>query len=140
MKPTLYIVRGAAVSTVGLIVTLAGCAHVPTRHATTEAPPPPVYADWLGGNVESPTPVQTVSPEYPYEMRRAGLTGLVNVQCLIDEFGKARELKVADTTDYRLISPTLSALDKWTFKPGLREGMPVTTRVAIPFIYTFNPD
>jgi protein TonB len=139
MKPTLYIFQGASASTLGLIVALAGCAHVPTRHATTETPPPPVYADWLGTG-EGPTPVQTVSPEYPYEMRQAGLTGLVNVQCLIDEFGKARELKVADTTDHRLISPTLSALEQWTFKPGRREGLPVTTRVAIPFIYSFNPD
>ena len=46
-------------------------------------------------------------------MIRAGLTGSVNVHCLIDESGRAQQLKVADATDERLINPTLSALERW---------------------------
>jgi len=138
MKPASYIVPAAGVSTLGLLAALAGCAATPTRVATIEAASTPALAANADGNNTRPVPVRTVQPLYPFEMRRSGVSGVVNLSCLIDETGKVQDPKVESASDGAFRAPALEAIKKWTFRPALRDGVPVAQRVKIPFNFTFT--
>lgn len=95
----------------------------------------PAFAE---GQVESPVPVRTVSPAYPYEMRREGVSGMVNVNCMIDEKGDVQDPKVEKATNDKFIQPALDALKKWKFKPAKRDGTVVAIRVNIPIRFSVD--
>lgn len=87
---------------------------------------------------EPPVPVRTVSPRYPEAMRRTGMSGVVQVSCLIDERGQVLDPKIERSSSESFESPALEALKQWKFKPAKHDGEPVSVRVSIPikFVYT----
>jgi periplasmic protein TonB len=90
------------------------------------------------GTTESPVPVRTVQPVYPYEMRRDGVSGIVNVNCLIDEKGNVQDPKVEKATNTQFVQPALDALKQWKFKPAKRDGAVVSIRVNIPIRFSLE--
>jgi protein TonB len=97
-----------------------------------------VCSAFAEGQMESPVPVRTVPPTYPYEMRREGVSGLVNVNCMIDEKGDVQDPKVEKATNDKFIQPALDALKKWKFKPAKRDGTVVAIRVNIPIRFSVD--
>jgi len=95
----------------------------------------PVFADVQG---EPPVAVRTVAPEFPYEMKRNGVSGLVTVSCMIDAQGNVQEPKVEKSTAAAFEQPALEAVQKWKFKPAKRDGNPVAMRIAIPIKFVLN--
>ena len=95
---------------------------------------PALAADKL----EPPVPVRTTAPDYPEDMRRAGVSGLVLVNCLIDEKGSVHDMKVEKASNDQFVKPAMQALSKWRFKPAQRDGAKVSTRVSIPIRFTFD--
>jgi protein TonB len=140
MKSTSHVFEAAAVSMLGLLVALAGCANTPTRLATTEAASSPALIERVVGNWEAPVPEHTVRPRFPDEMRRAGNSGVVNVKCLIDENGVVREAEAVTASDRGFEQPALEAVRQWTFKPARRDGVPVAQRAMIPINFTLTED
>ena len=82
--------------------------------------------------VEAPVPVRTVAPTYPDEMRRSGASGLVLVNCLIDERGAVTDPKVEKSSNAAFERPAIEALQKWKFKPATENGAAVSVRISIP--------
>ena len=95
----------------------------------------PMRAD---GKIEPPVPVRTVAPEYPSEMRRDGMTGLVMVNCLIDEHGNVAETTVEKASNDAFSNPAITAVKKWKFKPAQRDGASVPIHVTIPIKFILN--
>jgi protein TonB len=95
----------------------------------------PMRAD---GALTPPVPVRTVAPDYPNEMRRDGVTGLVMVTCLIDEQGNVAETTVAKASNEAFANPAITAVKKWKFKPAQRDGAIVPIKVTIPIKFTLN--
>lgn len=93
---------------------------------------------FAAGQMESPVPVRTVAPVYPYDLRRQGVTGLVNVNCMIDEKGDVQDPKVEKATNDQFVQPALDALKKWKFKPAKRDGTAVAIRVTIPIRFSVD--
>jgi periplasmic protein TonB len=87
---------------------------------------------------EPPVPVRTVAPEYPDEMRRAGVSGVVMVNCMIDEKGNVTETSVEKSTAPAFERPALDALKKWKFKPAKQDGVAISVRVTIPMKFVLN--
>jgi periplasmic protein TonB len=81
---------------------------------------------------EPPVPVRTFAPEYPEELRRDGVSGLVTVKCTIDAQGNVVDPVVEKSSNAAFEKPALAALMKWKFKPAKQDGAPVATRVSIP--------
>lgn len=81
---------------------------------------------------EPPVPVRTVAPEYPFEMHRAGVSGVVTVKCTIDEHGDVVQTEVLKFTDPSFEKPAVDALLKWKFKPATLDGKAVSTKCIIP--------
>ena len=95
----------------------------------------PMRAD---GKLEPPVPVRTVAPEYPSDMRREGMSGLVMVSCLIDEHGNVTDTKIEKSSNEAFASPAIVALRKWKFKPAQRDGAVVPIHVTIPIKFSLN--
>jgi len=81
---------------------------------------------------EPPVPVRTVPPEIPQDFARAGGSGLVTVNFLVDEQGAVQDARVEKTTSPDLDASALKAVKKWKFKPAKKDGAPVAIRVTIP--------
>lgn len=128
--------RAADLLILGLLATLAGCANVPLRQSTSETVSMLVPAASLPDNVQPPVPVNTVAPRYPDVMKRAGVNGLVHVNCLVDENGRVKEANIAQSSERSFNEPALEALWKWVFKPGQRDGVAVPMRVNVPVRFT----
>lgn len=130
----------AAVLLLGLLAALPGCAgsirQSTSLHPSTRAVP----LASLGANVQAPVPLRTVAPEYPYELKRSGVTGLVNVVCLVDEQGRVQEAAVEQSTHDAFAAPAVDALQRWTFQPARRDGQPVAMRVNIPVNFTLTDE
>ena len=87
---------------------------------------------------EPPVPVRTVAPDYPSELRRDGVSGLVMVKCTIDEQGNVIEPSIEKSSNTAFDKPALDALKKWKFKPAKQDGAPVATKVSIPIKFVFE--
>jgi protein TonB len=77
-------------------------------------------------------------PIYPYEMRRAGITGEVNVGFIVDANGDVRDAYVMNSTHREFEVPAVQAVSKWKFRPGRRGGRAVNTRMSVPIVFSFN--
>jgi protein TonB len=83
-------------------------------------------------DTEPPVPVRTVPPEYPGALKRSGVSGIVTVNCLIDEKGDVQEITLEKASEDAFIQPALEAVRKWKFKPAKKGGVAVAIRVSIP--------
>jgi protein TonB len=87
-------------------------------------------------SLEQPVPVRTVAPVFPEELRRAGISGLVLVSCLVDARGAVQDMRVEKASNHLFVQPAIDALGQWRFKPAERGGNRVPIRVAIPIRFT----
>jgi periplasmic protein TonB len=87
---------------------------------------------------EPPVPVRTVAPDYPDELRREGVSGLVMVKCSIDETGNVTETLVEKSSNAAFEKPAIAAVKKWKFKPAKQDGTPVPIKVSIPIKFVFE--
>jgi protein TonB len=88
--------------------------------------------------IEPPVPVRTTAPAFPEEMRRMGQSGLVLVNCLVDEKGEVQDMKVEKASNDVFVKPAMAALSKWRFKPAQQGGVKIATRVSIPIRFTYE--
>lgn len=87
---------------------------------------------------EPPVPVRTVAPDYPDELRREGVSGLVMVKCTIDVQGNVVDPTIEKSSNAAFDRPALAALKKWKFKPARQDGAPVAIKVSIPIKFVFE--
>lgn len=87
---------------------------------------------------EPPVPVRTVPPDYPSELRREGVSGLVMLKCNIDEKGDVTETAVEKSSHEAFDKPAIAAVKRWKFKPAKQDGTPVPIKVSIPIKFVFE--
>lgn len=76
-----------------------------------------------------PEPVSQVSPNYPFELNRSGLGGTVRASFIVDSHGNVVALHVLSSTNPGFERATIEALAKWKFRPGMKNGRKVNTRM-----------
>lgn len=79
-------------------------------------------------------------PNYPFEMRRAGLNGEVVVRFVVDSNGDVRDVEVIRSTQREFESAATQAVMKWKFRPGRKGGKAVATRMQIPIVFNLNDE
>lgn len=77
------------------------------------------------GGMTPPVAIHKVNPDYPPELRREGVTGVVTIVATIDRTGRLLEPRVVRSSDPRLDDLAVAAVRKWRFKPGTMNGEPV---------------
>ena len=84
----------------------------------------------VGGMVEAPLKLRHVAPVYPALAQRAGVAGVVILECVIDKAGRiagARVLRGHPLLD----EAALDAVRQWTYRPTLLNGTPVEVVMTV---------
>ncbi len=85
----------------------------------------------VGGGVSAPVLTYKVEPEYSEEARKAKYQGTVSLYVEVDPTGKASHVRVLHGLGLGLDEKAIEAVRKWVFKPGLKDGKPVTVAAMI---------
>ena len=71
-------------------------------------------------------------------MRRAGLSGTVNVDFIVDTSGNVRAPYAASSSQREFESSAVAAVSKWRFRPGKKSGHTVNTHMQVMIVFTLN--
>lgn len=85
-----------------------------------------------------PRVVKQGTPIYPYAMRASGMRGEVLVDFLVDIEGRVRNAYVVRSLNPTFDDPALDAVRGWKFEPGRVGGVPITTHLQVPVIFTLD--
>ena len=85
----------------------------------------------IGGGVSAPGILFRVEPEYSEEARKAKFQGAVVLALIVDEKGNPREIRVVRPLGLGLDQKAIEAVEKWRFRPGLKDGKPVAVQATI---------
>jgi len=85
----------------------------------------------IGGGVSQPILITKIEPEYSEEARKAKWQGTVQLSIVIDENGHPRDPKVTKALGLGLDQKAIEAVEKWLFKPGMKDGKPVAVYATI---------
>ena len=79
-------------------------------------------------------------PQYPFEMRRAGIVGEVLVDFIVDSNGDVQNAYAIKSTQREFEANAVQAVSKWKFKPGRKGGRAVNTHMQVPLVFKLNDD
>jgi TonB family protein len=104
------------------------------RAALSHQAPPSVSASGVynvGKNVSAPNILHKVEPEYSEQARQNKLQGSISLSMVIDANGKPTQIAVLRPLGMGLDEKAVEAVSQWTFKPGMKDGMPVPVYAQI---------
>ena len=85
----------------------------------------------VGGSVTAPALPYKVEPEYSEEARKAKHQGIVVLYVEVDPSGRAQNLRVLQSLGLGLDEKAIEAVRKWKFRPGYKDGKPVTVAATV---------
>src|SRR5712691_4300300 len=85
----------------------------------------------IGGGVSAPSVLSKVEPEYSEEARKAKWQGTVVLALVVDDQGRPQNLKILRSLGLGLDQKAIEAVEKWRFKPGMKDGKPVPVMATI---------
>jgi len=85
----------------------------------------------IGDGVTAPSVIRKVEPEYTEQAKADRIEGQVvlEVEIMID--GSAQNIRVKRSLDPGLDQSAVNAVSMWQFKPGTKDGQPVTVAAVI---------
>lgn len=83
-----------------------------------------------GGGASAPVVIRMVEPEYSEMARRARISGSVLVDAEIGPDGKPHHVRVTRGMGAGLDEKAIEAVTGWLFRPGEKNGRPVTVRAT----------
>ena len=110
----------------GVLLALALAANTLGQQPTL---PKGVYL--IGNGVSAPSVARKVQPDYSEEARKAKLEGTVVLSLVVNERGRPQNLKILRALGLGLDEEAIGAVEKWKFKPGMKDGKPVAVMVTI---------
>jgi TonB family protein len=93
-----------------------------------------------GNGVTTPVVLREVKPQYTSDAMRAKVQGSVLLECIVRADGSVGEVKVARSLDpvFGLDLEAMKAARQWRFRPGMRQGEPVSVLVVIELTFTLR--
>jgi TonB family protein len=85
----------------------------------------------IGGGVTPPSVLYKMDPEYTEDARIAKYSGTVVVYVEISPGGVPQNMRIVKGIGLGLDEKALEAITKWRFKPGTKDGIPVTVMAQI---------
>jgi protein TonB len=85
----------------------------------------------VGGGVTAPIVLSKKDPEYSEEARKAKYQGTVLLAIEVSPSGIASNIKVMRSLGLGLDEKAIEAVKQWKFKPGYKDGKPVTVAATI---------
>jgi TonB family protein len=89
---------------------------------------------------EIPSPLQTITPEFPIRAKEIGVTGTVKLELLIDEDGNVLAVNVIEAMPKTLFDQAaIEAFSRQTFQPGKIKSTPVKSRMVTVVVFDETP-
>jgi TonB family protein len=82
-----------------------------------------------------PVAIKKTAPQYPFEAFQEGISGSVVVEFVVDTEGNPTELKAVESSGREFEAAAVLCVAKWKFKPGVRDGKKVKTRMRVPIVF-----
>jgi len=102
-----------------------------------DAPPPPVQAVRVGGQIKEPKKLKNVAPVYPDIAKQARVQGVVILECTISPQGKVTDVKVLRGIPL-LDQAATDAVKQWVYTPTLLNGVPVPVIMTVTVNFKLN--
>lgn len=83
---------------------------------------------------QEPRAIDQPGPSLSAKLRKQG-PGTVVIVFIVDKNGKVESPQVQRSTDPVFDGPALSAVKRWRFEPGKRQGQPVRFRMRVPISF-----
>lgn len=80
--------------------------------------------------LKKPGLLRKTEPVYSAEGTRRRIQGTVQLEIVVDETGKARDIKVLSSLGFGLDERAVAAIEQWAFTPGVKDGKPVRVRAT----------
>jgi TonB family protein len=103
--------------------------QIPT--STTQPRPQSSGVLRVGGGVMAPSVLSKVDPEFTEEARVAKYSGTSVLTVEISPDGTAQNIQIVKALGLGLDEKAMEAIGKWRFKPGTKDGVPVTVAANI---------
>jgi TonB family protein len=91
----------------------------------------------VGGGVTGPRIIFRVEPEYSEEARKAKLQGTVMLYIEVEASGTPGNIQVLRALGLGLDEKAAEAVAQWRFRPGMKEGKPVTVQATVEVNFRF---
>ena len=85
----------------------------------------------VGCGVSAPQVLFKVDPAYTEQARKAKLEGTVVLNLVVQRDGSVRNVRVVQSLDLGLNEKAIEAVQKWRFRPGMKNGEPVDVAAII---------
>lgn len=82
-----------------------------------------------------PVPVLQPSPVFPFELKREVSYAEVNVEFIVDVDGRVRNPVAVKASHPGFSNAAVAGVEKWRFRPGMKGGKRVNTRMMVPIIF-----
>lgn len=87
-----------------------------------------------------PEAIARPAPNYPFEQKRGGIEGTVVVEFVITKTGQVIEARAVSPEGSPFALAAVQGVYRWKFRPGIRAGAPVATRMQVPIVFSLNND
>jgi RNA polymerase sigma factor (sigma-70 family) len=87
-----------------------------------------------------PQATARVAPKYPVELRKAGITGEVLVEFVVDASGAVTDAYAVTSTHEDFEAEAIAGVKQWKFAAGLKGGKPVNTRMQQKIAFSLNEE
>lgn len=77
-------------------------------------------------------------PVFPFEMRRAGISGEVIVDVVVDTDGKVRNAYALRSSHREFEAAAVEAVNAWQFDPAVKGARSVNTHMQIPIVFSLS--
>ena len=85
-----------------------------------------------------PVPMSQTAPRHPRDLLKAKVEGLVVLLFVVNEQGRIIDPRVESSSHPDFEKPALDAVKRWKFKPGQKDGKPVSTFVRQPIKFAIS--
>jgi TonB family protein len=107
-----------------MLLAFAGCASGPTEEPLDK----------------QPVAISRPPPQYPFELKQAGITGTVIVEFTIEKDGSVSHILIVRSPNPLFSAAVVAAVSKWKFEPGIRHGEPATALRQVPIDFFLGPE
>ena len=133
--------RGAEACFTGRVTPTSGAVRITAATAdVTAMPPGPSFGEGAvlpcGGAVTFPQIVKEQKPHYTQATLKAGISGSVEMEVVVDVDGGVSAARVIKPLHPELDEQALNAVKEWKFAPGVMNGKPVPVLVMIEMTFT----
>ena len=119
------------------VLLVGACQSKPPRSAFV--PPPPTGILNLSEVDQPPHTTGVMArPNYPVDLRRAGISGNATVRFIVTHDGRVIDVTVIQATHPSFGDAAAKAVSKWRYKPAMKDGQPIACLLQVPIFFNLN--